>query len=152
MVRLMIWAGDRATWQGADDVWTSPAFFLQTRKGDSEEHALVLCNMFLGMGLDAYVCVGVTRCGMQHTWVMTREADGAVVFWETAMGRSYRLPQRWFGRPDEHFETLRKVCSHWPRPVRIVMSMRMGPSYGFIFAQLKLSPRFSFGVCFLDSV
>ena len=35
--------------------------------GDAEEHALLLCALLLGFGLDAYVCTGRDAQG-PHTW------------------------------------------------------------------------------------
>ena len=68
MVRCITWSDDRETFRlqegpaGAKprEIWQSPNFFLELRKGDFEDHALALCNLFLGMEppLDAYVCVG----------------------------------------------------------------------------------------------
>jgi centrosomal protein CEP76 len=39
--------------------------------GDSEDHAVLLCNLLLGFGLDAYVIVGTNSEG-SHAWVLTR--------------------------------------------------------------------------------
>jgi len=35
---------------GAEDCWASPKFFLDVKKGQSEDHAIFLANMFLGLG------------------------------------------------------------------------------------------------------
>lgn len=81
--------------------------------GDVRDHALLLACIFLGLGLDAYVCVGRARRPkpnkpteleeVPHYWVMTREDhnaccgedkatawytnNGAVRFWEVSRGR-----------------------------------------------------------------
>lgn len=103
MVHCMTWDTDESIYHGFEDVWTTPEFFQAVKKGDSEDHAILMCNLFLGLekyhGTEAYLCLGETTEGDEHTWVMTREADGTVVFWETTNGKSYVLPSRWAGVP-----------------------------------------------------
>jgi hypothetical protein len=66
--------------------------------GASEDHAILQCNLFLGLGLDAYIAVGRLPGGvLQHVWVVTREPNGNVLFWETTKGDYYILPARWTG-------------------------------------------------------
>ena len=50
---------------------------------DCEDHAVLLCSLLLGFGLNAYVCVGTKAKGAAHTWVMTVSPDGEVAFWES---------------------------------------------------------------------
>lgn len=38
--------------------WNSPHAFLAAGRGDASDHALLLCSLLLGFGLDAFVCVG----------------------------------------------------------------------------------------------
>ena len=40
--------------------------------GDIEDHAVLLCNLLLGFGLDVYVCIGAHGDGV-HFWVMQIE-------------------------------------------------------------------------------
>ena len=40
------------------DIWCSTAEFLEIHAGDWEEHAVLLCNYLLHLGLDAYVVLG----------------------------------------------------------------------------------------------
>jgi hypothetical protein len=93
------------------EIWMSPNFFFDMKKGDADAHSVLLCNLFLGLGVDAYICVGALRHhSRQHQWVMTREADGSVLFWETVKGAPYVLPARWKGtgkRADEADEAER---------------------------------------------
>lgn len=60
-----------------------------------------MCNLFLGLGIDAYVCVGrLQGCSegdKRHVWVMTREANGDVYMWETTQGTYVPLLERWQG-------------------------------------------------------
>lgn len=43
----------------------------------------------LSMKMDAYVCCGRAKSGDNHVWVMSRDYDGAVVFWECTNGQAY---------------------------------------------------------------
>jgi len=69
--------------------------FLARGCGDSEDHAVLLCNLLIGFGLDTYVCVGTNGEG-SHAWVMQRQSlpsqNGSkqkpkVVFWESLTGQ-----------------------------------------------------------------
>lgn len=80
------------------EVWLSPNYFLDVKKGGAEDHAVLLCNLLLGMGMDAYLAVGRLKGGIvQHVWVLTREPTGDVRMWETTKGTFYTLPGRWSG-------------------------------------------------------
>ena len=83
---------------GTEELWSSPNYFLDVKKGASEDHAILQCNLFLGLGLDAYIAIGKVPGGIgQHVWVVTREPNGDVRFWETTKGCYYTLPGRWTG-------------------------------------------------------
>lgn len=104
MVRCVTWADDSVIFKkdSRKDVWQSPPFFMMMRQGDTEDHALLMCNLLLGLNLDAYVCVGRLRgCSereKRHVWVMTREPDGDVRIWETKTGTCLTLVERWYGK------------------------------------------------------
>ena len=51
------------------EIWHSMQAFLARGCGDSEDHAVLLCNLLLGFGLDVYVCVGTNGEG-SHAWVL----------------------------------------------------------------------------------
>ncbi len=53
---------------------------------DCEDHAVLLCSLLLGFGLNAFVCVGTKAKGAAHSWVMTLAPDGLVTFWESLTG------------------------------------------------------------------
>lgn len=67
--------------------------------GDVEDHAMLLCSLLLGFGLDAWICIGTTGEGA-HAWVMTinNEAESKssklskmhggrkITFWESLTG------------------------------------------------------------------
>jgi len=103
MVRCITWEIDTEIFkkETRKDVWQTPLFFMEMRKGDFEDHALLMCNLFLGLGLDAYVCVGrladTSEGEKRHVWVMTREPGGDVSMWETSQGLSLTLLDRWQG-------------------------------------------------------
>lgn len=42
---------------------------IKQKKGDIEDHCNLLCSLFLGFGLDAYVVVGTNNNG-NHFWVL----------------------------------------------------------------------------------
>ena len=117
MVSCIVYESDLDT-TGDADAWASPKFFLDIKKGDSEDHALLLCNLFLGLSIDSYVCCGRANIRVVddvtdessivpseeiHSWVMTRKADGSVTFWESGTGKEYTLLKRW-GGSDENQE------------------------------------------------
>eukprot|EP00698_Gefionella_okellyi_P022242 TRINITY_DN7343_c0_g1_i1.p1 TRINITY_DN7343_c0_g1~~TRINITY_DN7343_c0_g1_i1.p1 ORF type:complete len:1029 (+),score=195.06 TRINITY_DN7343_c0_g1_i1:94-3180(+) len=53
----------------------SPSLMMYRGNGTVFEHALLLCDLLLGMGLDAYVCLG-GGLGTRHAWVITiRDPD-----------------------------------------------------------------------------
>lgn len=62
--------------------------------GDVEDHAVLLCSLLLGFGLDSYVVIGTRRSvddiAREYTWVLTRYADSAsvytVLFWDPITG------------------------------------------------------------------
>ena len=72
------------------ELWHSLHTFLALKKGDVEDHALLLCNLLLGFGLDAYVACGVAVNGA-HLWVITRAklspGKFTIIFWESLTGQ-----------------------------------------------------------------
>ena len=56
---------------------------------DCEDHAVLLCSLLLGFGLNAFVCVGTKAKGAAHTWVMTISPEGEVAFWESLTAHRY---------------------------------------------------------------
>jgi centrosomal protein CEP76 len=88
---------------GRAEIWHTFHTFLSMRKGDCEDHAVLLCSMLLGFGLDAYVCIGTVidsnNVERDHLWVLTRSPGRGktarrVVFWESLTGQRY--PHRAF--------------------------------------------------------
>eukprot|EP00928_Gymnodinium_smaydae_P009832 TRINITY_DN13680_c0_g3_i1.p1 TRINITY_DN13680_c0_g3~~TRINITY_DN13680_c0_g3_i1.p1 ORF type:complete len:940 (+),score=143.00 TRINITY_DN13680_c0_g3_i1:58-2877(+) len=107
-----------------NDGWKDPQYLLFRRMGPAQDHAILLCSVLLGSKKDAYVVKGtiwvqdddtgtvqagaasanLQVSGMQkkkpprlveHVWVMTREEQGFVTFWEPCTREMYHLPARW---------------------------------------------------------
>ncbi|KAF4044206.1 CEP76 C2 domain [Phytophthora infestans] len=106
---------------GADETWRSIATVLSVRKGDAQDHAILLASLLLGCGLDAFVCIGTISAsksasrfarGSQrsyedrgstevgHVWVLTRGSSSSdVLLWEAVTGEKFavndsRAPRR----------------------------------------------------------
>ena len=95
--------------------WHSAQCTAVRLQGDIEDHALLLCSMLLGWGMDAWVCYGTiydsdstntsntdgsAKSTVQgqtqyrpHYWVCTLDDlhDGRVVFWESLTGQQYNV-------------------------------------------------------------
>ena len=76
------------------EIWHTMHSFLTLRKGDVEDHVVLLCNLLLGFGLDAYVCSGIAVNG-PHLWVCTRakidSKNYQVVYWESLTGQRIKV-------------------------------------------------------------
>jgi coiled-coil and C2 domain-containing protein 2A len=77
-------------------VWTTCRDFLSLCAGDSEEHALTLCNYFLHSGWPAYVALGVGLHDPQAACVVTLQGEGdagdahdVTRVWNASTGRVY---------------------------------------------------------------
>lgn len=72
------------------ELWQSTHTFLSVLKGDVEDHSILLCNLLLGFGLDAYVAIGISING-PHVWVITRSKiennKYTSIFWESLTGQ-----------------------------------------------------------------
>ena len=75
------------------DSWLHLHTFLALNSGDSENHSILLCNLLLGFGLDAYVAVGTKGNKHEaHSWVVTVSYDyEQVIFWESLTGNRYGI-------------------------------------------------------------
>jgi hypothetical protein len=74
------------------ELWYPPHVTLALRQGDVESHAVLLCSLFLGFGLEAYVCSG-TRIDSEgveneYCWVVTRYATTVAAPEGSSTGRS----------------------------------------------------------------
>ncbi|CAL1548119.1 unnamed protein product [Lymnaea stagnalis] len=105
---------------GRVEQWTNTHAFLCQNRGDCEDHAVLLCSLLLGFGLDAYVCVGTKLKGSVHTWVMTVGAEGIITFWESLNGHRFihepinpnAPPMDKLHRPSYPYKTVGCVFNH----------------------------------------
>ncbi|CAH3025955.1 unnamed protein product [Porites evermanni] len=105
---------------GKVEMWSSLHAFLCKGKGDCEDHAVLLCSLLLGFGLNAYVCVGTKAKGAAHTWVMTISPEGEVTFWESLTAHRYAHrpvnpddpPALKQSRPEHPYKTVGCVFNH----------------------------------------
>jgi hypothetical protein len=112
---------------GGKYAWSSPEYVFDMKKSGVTGHVLVLASMFLGLKVDAWVCVGKSNIADEeipkpHAWVMTREStslessykfdkdddekrrSGAVKFWEVTSKKMHIVPvlaNRWEGLDEQ---------------------------------------------------
>ena len=103
--------------------------------GDVEDHALLLCSILLGWGMDAWMCYGTiydTSGGngtekenerqtsfRPHYWVVTLDdlRDGRLVFWESLTGQQYNVAV------DTHLKIVGNVGGMDDHPFREVYAL-----------------------------
>jgi centrosomal protein CEP76 len=106
----------RQSRSGIIEKWNDPQMLLFARQGSPQDHAILLCSILLGAKRDAYVVKGMVwqkeqeEFGMkaksktdngerwklcEHAWVMTREANDYVCFWEPCSREIFHLPRRY---------------------------------------------------------
>jgi len=92
-VSLIPFAREEAVGGGRMEVWHSPHSFLSKGRGDCEDHALLLCSLLLGFGLQAYVCIGTVQeeddeFERDHVWVasLAGRENRSCTFWESLTG------------------------------------------------------------------
>ena len=61
-------------------------------RGNVCDHALFLCSLLLGFGLNAYIAIGTSE-DEPHMWVLTKnKKDGKnLMFWESVLGQRYSI-------------------------------------------------------------
>ncbi|EDV29045.1 uncharacterized protein TRIADDRAFT_18537 [Trichoplax adhaerens] len=102
------------------EVWSNTLAFLCKKKGDCEDHSLLLCSLLVGFGLDAYVCIGTNAKGLFCTWVATIGVDHSVVFWDSLTGQRFNHnpinpddpPLKKQIKVDHPFKTIGSVFNH----------------------------------------
>lgn len=109
-VSLLGYERTKTVGSGKSDQWMCLHTFLALGKGDVEDHANLLCSLFLGYNLNAFVCLGTDNKKQQHCWVMTIDAQQVVTFWESLTGLRYPVTPSSEGGdqtpPVHHFETI----------------------------------------------
>ncbi|CAM9323973.1 unnamed protein product, partial [Ectocarpus sp. 12 AP-2014] len=78
--------------------WNSPHAFLAAGTGDASDHALLLCSLLLGFGLDALVCCGLVHPSDEDNGEDDASAaepggvaDKKAVFWESLTGQRFAM-------------------------------------------------------------
>jgi centrosomal protein CEP76 len=106
-VSLIPFRRDAGLTGGRVETWRSAHAMLSRLQGDVEDHALLLCSLLLGWGLDAWVVLGTIATpngGVGNTsgeqrpycWVATLDGrdennEPKVTFWEAISGKQYEL-------------------------------------------------------------
>ena len=84
-VSLIPYYEDSISFAANCDIWVASEMFLKMLGGDEEEHAILLCNYFLYLGIDAYVVIGVGIPEGNTCYVLTKQAD-SVILWNPSTG------------------------------------------------------------------
>eukprot|EP00053_Salpingoeca_punica_P028018 m.26659 g.26659 ORF g.26659 m.26659 type:complete len:395 (+) comp9964_c1_seq1:62-1246(+) len=109
-VSLIPFVSDSTTFIGTSNLWCTSEQFLQMVAGDYEEHALLLCNFFLGLGVDAYVVDGQGIPEGATMYVLSK-LEKRFTLWNPITGEHYALK--------DYFCPLKKVdfvfndCNIW---------------------------------------
>ncbi|CAM9186609.1 unnamed protein product, partial [Choristocarpus tenellus] len=62
-VSLLAYRQRSSVGQQRTEVWNTPHAFLASGGGECADHAILLCSLLLGFGLNAYVCIGEAKQG-----------------------------------------------------------------------------------------
>lgn len=87
LARRKTYQRDRVQYDGRGDVWQTSREAWIAPRGDCEDHALILADWLIEMGLDTRVAVG-THDGGGHAWVVVIGDDGGQYLLEATDKRS----------------------------------------------------------------
>ncbi|XP_064007483.1 coiled-coil and C2 domain-containing protein 2A isoform X6 [Pogoniulus pusillus] len=87
-VALIPFLPDTVSFAGICDLWSTSDQFLYLLAGDEEEHAVLLCNYFLGMGKKAWLVIGNAIPEGPTAYVLTLEQSQYVI-WNPSTGSFY---------------------------------------------------------------
>uniref|UniRef100_A0A8B9EZV5 Coiled-coil and C2 domain containing 2A n=1 Tax=Amazona collaria TaxID=241587 RepID=A0A8B9EZV5_9PSIT len=87
-VSLIPFLPDSVSFAGICDLWSTSDQFLYLLAGDEEEHAVLLCNYFLGMGKKAWLIIGNAVPEGPTAYVLTMERSQYVI-WNPSTGCFY---------------------------------------------------------------
>ncbi|XP_030305558.1 coiled-coil and C2 domain-containing protein 2A [Calypte anna] len=87
-VALIPFLPDTVSFAGICDLWSTSDQFLYLLAGDEEEHAVLLCNYFLGMGKKAWLIIGNAIPEGATAYVLTLE-QGRYIVWNPSTGCFY---------------------------------------------------------------
>jgi centrosomal protein CEP76 len=97
-VRLIATKTHTITGGAKRDQWSSPLVTLARRAGDVEEHALLLCGLLLGFGLDAYIALGTAKQHGHYAFVVTRRDAFNITAWDACTGQRWTIDTLAFAR------------------------------------------------------
>lgn len=84
---------DAEVFDTAGSMWCTSQEFLKMNAGDDEEHALLLCNYFKYIGLDAYIILGLDCINGKTTFVATKEGN-KITLYDPMSGLSWHYKDR----------------------------------------------------------
>ncbi|KGL78380.1 Coiled-coil and C2 domain-containing protein 2A, partial [Tinamus guttatus] len=87
-VALIPFLPDSVSFAGICDLWSTSDQFLDLLSGDEEEHAVLLCNYFLGMGKKAWLIIGNAIPEGATAYVLTSEQNHYTI-WNPSTGCFY---------------------------------------------------------------
>uniref|UniRef100_A0A8B9QI35 Coiled-coil and C2 domain containing 2A n=1 Tax=Apteryx owenii TaxID=8824 RepID=A0A8B9QI35_APTOW len=87
-VALIPFLPDSVSFAGICDLWSTSDQFLDLLAGDEEEHAVLLCNYFLGMGKKAWLIIGNAIPEGATAYVLTLEQNQYAI-WNPSTGCFY---------------------------------------------------------------
>ncbi|KAM6261400.1 coiled-coil and C2 domain-containing protein 2A isoform 2-T2 [Porphyrio hochstetteri] len=87
-VALIPFLPDSVSFAGICDLWSTSDQFLYLLAGDEEEHAVLLCNYFLGIGKKAWLIIGNAIPEGPTAYVLTLEQSQYVI-WNPSTGCFY---------------------------------------------------------------
>ncbi|XP_056589201.1 coiled-coil and C2 domain-containing protein 2A isoform X1 [Triplophysa dalaica] len=79
---------DSVSFAGVCDLWSTCDQFLRLLAGDEEEHAVLLCNYFLFMGMKAWLIIGTAIPEGPTAYVLTYEQSRYLI-WNPSTGQHY---------------------------------------------------------------
>jgi centrosomal protein CEP76 len=82
------------------EIWSGMHTILSAKKGDVQDHCILLCNLFLGFRMNAFVTLGTDKENNPHIWVTTIDSHNQVYFWESLTGTCYAQQDQ------HHFRTV----------------------------------------------
>ncbi|CAD5113655.1 DgyrCDS2816 [Dimorphilus gyrociliatus] len=85
-VSMIPFVPDSVVFPGMCDIWATCEQFLLMKEGDEEEHAVLLCNYFLSLGVTAYLVLGLAIPEGPTAYVLTGESTKLDKLWNASTG------------------------------------------------------------------
>ncbi|VDI43750.1 coiled-coil and C2 domain-containing protein 2A [Mytilus galloprovincialis] len=90
-VSLIPHVSDAVVFPGLCDIWSTCDQFLRMNVGDEEEHAVLLTNFFLGIGLKAWIIIGTGIPEGPTAYVLTEDGTNGFLIWNANTGEHYKV-------------------------------------------------------------